>query len=52
MPAAAFLVAVLGAAAIMVSPITSWMAAVEVCGAVGAVTGTTVLILWLLRRRW
>jgi len=42
-------VAVLAAAAIMVSPLVPWTAAVVGCGAATAVGGFAVLILWLLR---
>lgn len=49
-PTAAFLVAVLGAAAVMVSPLTTWTAAVVACGAATAAAGSTVGILLLLHR--
>jgi hypothetical protein len=48
-PAAALIVAVLAAAAIMVSPLMPWTTAVVGCGAATAVGGFAVLILWLLR---
>jgi hypothetical protein len=49
-PAAAFLVAVLGACAIMVGPITLWPLGVAVCGVVVVVLGTAALIVGQLRR--
>jgi hypothetical protein len=49
-PAAAFLVAVLGACAIMVSPITSWPLGVAAYGAVAVVCGAAILVVGLLHR--
>ena len=49
-PAAAFLVAALGASAIMVSPITPWPSGVAACGAVAVVCGAAILVVGLLRR--
>jgi hypothetical protein len=48
-PTAALIVAVLAAAAVMVSPLTPWTTAVVGFGAATAVAGSAVLILWLLR---
>lgn len=49
-PAAAILVAVLGACAIMVSPITPWPMAVAASGAVAVVCGAAILVVGLHRR--
>jgi hypothetical protein len=51
-PIAAIIVAVLGVAAIMLSPITPWMRGVAMCGVVSFVAGSGVLVLWLLTRWW
>ena len=50
-PTVAIIVAMLGAAAIMVSPITPWLLGVAACGAAGVAWGSAVLILWLVRQR-
>jgi len=49
-PAAAFLVAALGASAIMVSPITLWPLGVAASGAVAVICGAAILVVGLLRR--
>jgi hypothetical protein len=49
-PAAAILVAVLGACAVMVNPITLWPLGVAVCGGVVGLLGTVALIVGQLRR--
>jgi hypothetical protein len=48
-PTIALIVTLLGAAAVMVSPITPWPAAVALCGAALVVAGVAVLLWWLLR---
>ena len=50
--AAAFVVAVLGAVAIMVSGITPWTLGVAACGVVAVAWGSAILIVGLVRRWW
>jgi hypothetical protein len=45
-----WLVAVLGAAAILVGPITPWTMPVEVLGTTTCLAGTIALALWIVRR--
>ena len=47
---AIWLAAVLGAATLMVSPITPWLVPVEVIGAVTCVVATAALVLRVVRR--
>jgi hypothetical protein len=47
----ALVVAILGAAAIMGSPITPWTLGVAFAGALAAKAAAAVLVLWLVRRR-
>jgi hypothetical protein len=49
MPIIALVVALLGATAVMISPITPWTTAATVLGLALVVPGVTVLIWWLLR---
>lgn len=51
-PAAALIVAVLGAVAIMVSATTPWTWGVAACGAVAVAWGSAILIVGLVRRWW
>jgi hypothetical protein len=51
MSTAAFLVAVLGACAIMVGPMTPWPLGVAACGAVAVVCGAAILVVGLIHRR-
>jgi hypothetical protein len=48
-PAALLISAVLGAAAIMISPVTPWTMAVALCGATLLVAAAGILAVWLLR---
>ena len=48
-PTIALIVTLLGAAAIMISPITSWTAVVALCGSALVVSGLATLLWWLLR---
>ena len=48
-PLAAMIVALLGAAAIMISPITSWTMALAIGGIALLLPSATVLVVWLLR---
>lgn len=49
LPLAAMVVALLGAAAIMVSPITPWATVLAVGGTVLLLPSAAVLVVWLLR---
>ena len=49
LPLAAMVVALLGAAAIMISPITSWTMVLAVVGIVLLLPSGAVLVVWLLR---
>ncbi len=49
LPLAAMVVALLGAAAIMVSPITPWATVLAVGGIVLLLPSAAVLVVWLLR---
>ena len=49
LPLAAMVVALLGAAAIFISPITSWTMVLAVVGIVLLLPSGAVLIVWLLR---
>jgi hypothetical protein len=48
--AAAWLLAVVGAGALMIAPITSWMVPVEVFGAVTCLVAIAILALRFVRR--
>ena len=48
-PLAAFVVAVLGAAAIMISPVTPWTLFLAVSGLVLLMPAAIVLIVWILQ---
>ena len=49
LPLAALVVALLGAAAIMISPITPWTTVLAVGGIVLLLPSAAVLVVWLLR---
>ena len=49
-PLAAMVVALLGAAAIMVSPVTPWATVLAVGGILLLLPSVAVLVVWLLRR--
>jgi hypothetical protein len=49
LPLAALVVALLGAATIMISPITPWTTVLAVGGIVLLLPSATVLVLWILR---
>ena len=51
-PAAALVIAVLGAVAVTVSPITPWTLGVAACGTAAAAAGFVILIVGLARDRW
>ena len=50
LPVGLWVVAVLGAATLMVSPITPWFVPLEVLGLVTCLTASTALTLWFVRR--
>jgi hypothetical protein len=45
-----WVVAVLGATAVMISPITSWLVPLETVGLTACVVATTALAVWFVRR--
>jgi hypothetical protein len=51
-PAAALIVAVLGAVAIAVSSITPWTLRVAACGAAAVACGSAILIVGIVRQWW
>ena len=50
-PVTAVVVAILGAAATMISPITPWTLGIAMAGALAVVAASAVLIVWLVRRQ-
>ena len=49
LPLAAMVVALLGAAAVMISPITSWTMALAIFGIALLLPSAAILVVWLLR---